>query len=277
MRNKRIRSGVSILLSASMFLALPGCMKRDPFGPRALENYAKENGAEVFDDARDFSHTYKDLYGDFSEIEDGICVRARGDDVEQALDFTDELAFFYNEKISEAAVYITGDIGRGHYSECLVCSMGFDVKEDARYYYNVATNMYTVPIEFDYDEMAQYDPYLASSLQENEAKIKELEDEMIEELRNSGMSEEGIEEWIDMFNDIYEVDNDLVIEYYEKDGLEYTLLHGLNGNVYYTAGIYLRNRTVFYVYAFGTDEDTIIDYVDEVCEAFDVDSPSILD
>lgn len=274
---KRIRSGISILLSASMLLALPGCMKRDPFGPVALEKYAKENGAEMFDNARDFSHYYKDLYGDISEISDGICVNARGEDVKQALDFTDDLAFFYNENISEATAYIFGDVRGGHYSECIVCSMGFDLEVEARGYYNNAKDMYTVTIDFDYDEIAHYDPYLASSLEENNAKIKELEDEMIEELRNSGVSEEGIEEWIDMFDDLYEVDEDLVIENYEEDGIDYTLLYGLNGCVYYTAGIYIRGKTVFYVYAFGTDEDVVFDYVDEICDAFDVESPSTLD
>lgn len=273
----KARCAISVLLASAMLLPLAGCLNRDPIGPSALESYAKKHGAEVYRDATEFSHDYNDLYGDLSEISDGMFIRVRGDDIERAIDFTDDISVFYSENIKEASVFIEGDVNHGIYSNCCAISMIFGVEEDASSYYDIACGMYTASLgEFDYEAAAHYDPYLASSIQENDAMIKQLEEEIIEELRNSGASDDVIDEYLDLFEDLYEVDDDLVMESFEKEGMTFTLLHGKNGYVYYAAGIYLCDRTVLYLYSFGTDEDTCLEYLDDICDELGLESPSVL-
>lgn len=86
-----------------------------------------------------------------------------------------------------------------------------------------------------------------------------------------------IDQWMQVFDTMYDIDYDLVLKSFEvEDGLKYTLLTGSHGDVFYTAGIYVKNNTVFYAYGFGYDEDEANAYIDGVCGHMKLTPPSSL-
>ena len=92
-----------------------------------------------------------------------------------------------------------------------------------------------------------------------------------------GASPEMVEEWMTLFDEMYDFDYDLALESFEgEDGLRYTLLTGSHGDVFYTAGIYVKNSTVFYAYGFGYVPTEVNEYLDDVCEHMQVPPPSSL-
>ena len=273
---KRLRTAVSVILAASVMLSLNGCFKfsGDPMSPSSLEKYAKESGARMFGNARDFSHGYNDTYGDLSRLDDGFCIRVKGEeDVRQALDYTDDISMFYSDTIEEATVFVTGDMRDSRVYECFFVSAVFGSERDAEEYYESAVSVHSEFIPVDYDQISYYSAALAEKIFENDEEMKRLRDEMIEELENLGVDPAIVDEWSDMLGEIDSVDDDLVCESFEEDGITYTLMQGKSGSLTTNTGVYLKDKTVFYVYGFGTEQKDLDKNISPVCDAMKVTPP----
>ena len=80
---------------------------------------------------------------------------------------------------------------------------------------------------------------------------------------------------IDAMQDTTSIDDDLVFEEFEEDGMKYTLFTGYSG-IFYEGGIYVKEKTVFLIYGFGTDRNETVKHVGDVCSAMKVASPDTL-
>ena len=277
---RRTYKAISSVLAGAVLLSLSGCA-RNPMGLGALENYAKKYGAEKYTDAREFSHAYKDAYGDFSEFSEGLYVRAKGDEVRSALRNSDELSAYYDENTSQAVVFVAGDHDDGDYYYIVAISMRYDEDYDADNFYYTLVNAFTSPgIMYGYDPndyMSPYvDPAFSQDIIQGFEDIERETQELIEWLEKSGMDPALINDLIEDLEDTVYFDEDLVCEeFIEEDGLKYTLYSSDSGS-YYAGGIYVKEETLFTVYAFGSDMDDVNERLDDVCSAMSVASPSSL-
>ena len=276
---KKITSLISITLAASMMLPLTGCLKKlgNPMGPAALEDYAKEYGAERYKSSREFAKFYKDSYGDVNQLNDGIYIRADGKSAGQAIECADEIPVFYSEDIKEATVFAVGEMSYYKFNECFCVSMTFESERDADLYYEVAVDEYYVHNDSDVIDANDFDVRMVFDIYQNDQQVEMARQALRQELIDMGATGEIIDQWMQVFDTMYDIDYDLVLESYEEeDGLKYTLLTGSHGDVFYTAGIYFKKNTVFYAYGFGYDEDEVNAYIDDVCEHMKLTPPSSL-
>ena len=275
---KKIKSFISVILAASMLMSLAGCLKKgSPMGADALEKYAVKYGAESYKSGREFASFYKEAYINASQLSDGIYIRADGKNARQAIDCADEIPVFYSENIKDSTVFAAGDMHNRKFNECFCVSMDFDSSDSADLYYDVAVNKYYVHSDSNVIEASDFDPRMVFDIYQNEQQIEMARQALVKELKDMGANNEIVDEWLQVFDMMYDIDYDLVLESYEdEDGLKYTLLTGAHGNVFYTAGIYFKNRTVFYAYGFGYDEDEVNAYIDDICEYMELTPPSSL-
>ena len=95
-----IRKITAVITVTAMLAGMTGCfLKPNKLSPATLEKYAKKYGAEMYDNAADFSFEYRSLYGDYYLISDGISVRVKEGDVSKALEYADELSPYYDDCI----------------------------------------------------------------------------------------------------------------------------------------------------------------------------------
>ena len=276
---KKITSIISVILAASMMLPLTGCLNKfvNPMGTAALESYAKEYGAERYKSSRDFAHFIKDSYGDVNQLSDGAYVRADGKAAGMAIEASNEIPIFYDENIKEATVFAVGDMSYYKFNEIFCVSMAFGSSSDADLYYEMAVDSYYVRDEDGVIEASEFDPRMVFDIYENDQQVEQARQALRRELSDMGASPEMIEEWMLLFDEMYDFDYDLELESFEgEDGLRYTLLTGSHGDVFYTAGIYVKNSTVFYAYGFGYVPTEVNEYLDDVCEHMQVPPPSSL-
>ena len=261
-----------------MMLSLAGCLRKgSPMGPHALEKYAEEFGAESYKDGRKFASFYKEACIDAGQLSEGVYMRAEGKDLEQVMESANEIPIYYSENIKDATVFAAGDMQNRKFNECFCVSMTFGSEQEADLYYDVAVDEYYVHSDSNVIEASDFDPRMVFDIYQNEQQIEMARQALIQELKGMGATEEIIDEWLKLFDMMYDIDYDLVLESYEEDdGLKYTLLTGSHGNIFYTAGIYFKNRTVFYAYGFGYEEDKVNAYIDGICEYMKLTPPSSL-
>ena len=275
---KKITSLISVTLAASMMLPLTGCLNKfvNPMGTAALEEYAKNYGAERYKNSREFASFYKDSYSDVNQLNDGIYIRADGKSAGQAIECADEIPIFYSEDIKEAAVFAVGEMSYYKFNECFCVSMTFESERDADLYYEVAVDEYYVHSDSDVIDANDFDVRMVFDIYQNDAQVEQARQALQRELIDMGATGEMIDQWMQVFDTMYDIDYDLVLESFEEDGMKYTLLTGSHGDVFYTAGIYFKNNTVFYAYGFGYEEDEVNAYIDDVCGHMKLTPPSSL-
>ena len=124
---KKITSLISVTLAASMMLPLTGCLNKfvNPMGTAALEEYAKNYGAEEYKNSREFADFYKDSYGDVGRLSEGIYIRTDGKSVGKAIESLDQTPIFYDEDMKEATIFAVGDMSYYKFNECVCVSMAF--------------------------------------------------------------------------------------------------------------------------------------------------------
>lgn len=276
---KKITSLISVLLAASMMLSVTGCLKKfnNTMGTGALEKYAKEYGAEKYTSGRKFAEFYKEAYIDAGQLSEGVYIRADGKNIKQAIECCDENPVFYSENIKEATVFAAGDMNSRKFNECFCVSMAFDSEDAADMYYELAVDSYYVHNDSNVIDANDFDVRMVFDIYDNEYQIQQARQALINELAGMGADQGMIDQWLEFFDTVYDIDYDLVLESFEEEnGLRYTLLTGSHGKVFYTAGIYVNNRTVFYAYGFGYDEDEVNAYIDSICEYMELTPPSSL-
>ena len=276
---KKFKSLISVILAASMMMSVSGCLNKyvNPMSTVALEKYAKEYGAVNYKSAHAFADFYKEAYVDAGQLSEGVYIRAVGKSTKAAIECSDEIPVFYSEDIKEAVVFAAGDMDRRRFNECFCVSMEFGSGDEADLYYEVAVNSYYVHSDSNVIESSDFDPRMVFDIYQNEQQIEMARQALIKELTEMGANSEIIDEWLQVFDMMYDIDYDLVLESYEEDnGLKYTLLRGQHGSVFYTAGIYFKGRTVFYAYGFGNDPNEVNAYIDDVCEFMEITPPSSL-
>lgn len=276
---KKIKSFISVLLAASIVLSTSGCLKKfvNPMGPKALEKYAKEYGAESYSSGHKFAEFYKDAYVDAGQLSEGVYIHADGRDAQHAIECAESVPIYYSENIKDATVFSVGDMTNRKFNECFCVSMEFDSEESAGFYYELAVNQYYVHSDDQVIDANEFDVRMVFDIYQNDSQVERARQALIEELKGMGATSEIIDQWVQVFDMMYDIDYDLVRESFEdENGLKYTLLTGSHGNVFYTAGIYFKNRTVFYVYGFGYDEDEVNTYIDGVCGYMELTPPSTL-
>ena len=276
---KKFTSLISVTLAASMMLSVTGCLNKyvNPMGTAALEKYAKDYGAECYRSGHKFAVFYKDTYGDVGKLSDGIYIRAEGKDAQQAIECSNEIPVFYDEDIEQATVFAAGDMGYYRFNECFCVSMVFGSDRDAGSYYDLAVDSYYVHSDSNVIEASDFDPRMVFDIYTNDRQVEQARRELISELTKMGATGEIIDEWLQVFDKMYDIDYDLVLESFEDDdGLRYTLLTGSHGDVFYTAGIYVKKSTVFYAYGFGYDEEDVNAYLDDICGYMKLTPPSSL-
>ena len=276
---KKIKSFISVLLLASMVLPMAGCLKKfdNPMGPKALEKYAKEYGAESYSSGRKFAEFYKDAYVDAGQLSEGVYIRTDRKDAQQAIECSEGIPINYSENIEDATVFAVGDMTNRKFNECFCVSMVFDTVDAADFYYDLSVNEYYVHNDSDVIDANDFDVRMVFDIYQTDQQVEMARQALIQELKGYGADSEMIDQWLEVFDMMYDVDHDLVRESFEdENGLKYTLLTGSHGNVFYTAGIYYKKRTVRYVYGFGYDEDEVNTYIDGVCEYMGLTPPSSL-
>ena len=276
---KKITSLISVTLAAAMMLSVTGCLNKlgNPMGTYALEKYAKEYGAEKYTSGRKFAEFYKEAYVDAGQLSEGIYIRTDGKGAGQVLECCDEIPIIYYEDVKEVTVFAAGDMKSRKFNECFCVSMAFDSKDDADLYYELAVDSYYVHSDSNVIDANDFDVRMVFDIYDNESQIQQARWALKNELAGMGASQEIIDQWLDFFDMMYDIDYDLKRESFEEDdGLKYTLLTGSHGKVFYTAGIYVKDRTVFYAYGFGYDDDEVNAYIDGVCEYMKLTPPSSL-
>ena len=276
---KKNLSFISVTLAASMMLSVTGCLNKlnNPMGVSALEKYAKEYGAEEYTSGREFADFYKDTYSDVDKLSEGIYIRSDGKDAALAIECSDEIPIFYSEDIKEATVFAAGNVRYNKFNECFCVSMTFGSERDADTYYDLALDSYYVPNKSGVIDSSDFDIRMVFDIYDNDQQVERARQALIKELQDMGATGEIIDEWLQMFDRMYDIDHDLVLESFEDDnGMRYTLLTGSHGDVFYTAGIYVMKRTVFYAYGFGCDKRRVNEYIDDVCEHMELTPPSSL-
>lgn len=276
---KKITSIISVTLAASMLMPMTGCLNKyvNPMGTAALESYAKVYGAKCYKSSREFSDFYKESYGDVGRLSEGIYIRADGKRAGLAIECADEVPIVYSEDIKEATVFAAGDMSYYKFNECFCVSMVFGSERDADFYYELAVDNYYVHSDSDVIDADDFDPRMVFDIYQNDHQVEQARQALQKELIDMGATSEMIDEWLKVFDTMYDIDYDLVLESFEEEnGLKYTLLTGSHGDVFYTAGIYVKKNTVFYAYGFGYDEDEVNAYIDGVCEHMKLTPPSSL-
>ena len=276
---KKIKLLILLILAASMMLSVTGCLKKhlNPMGTYALEKYAKDYGAKSYKSSREFAKFYKETYGDVGQLSEGIYIHVEGKNAMPAIECVDEIPIAYDEDIKEATVFAVGDMSHYQFNECFCVSMGFGSGRDADAYYDLAVDSYYVHSNSNVIEASDFDPRMLFDIYDNDQQVEQARQELKRELISMGATSEMIDEWMQVFDMMYDVDHDLVLESFEEDdGLRYTLLTGTHGDVFYIAGIYVRQSTVFYAYGFGNNKGKINEYIDDVCRYMDLTPPSSL-
>jgi|GEM_PF-1238998 len=279
MHMKKITSLISVTLAASMMLPLTGCLNKfvNPMGTAALEEYAKNYGAEEYKNSREFADFYKDSYGDVGRLSEGIYIRTDGKSVGKAIESLDQTPIFYDEDMKEATIFAVGDMSYYKFNECVCVSMAFGSEREAELCYEVAVDEYYVHSDSDVIDANDFDVRMVFDIYQNDAQVEQARQALRQELIDMGATGEMIDQWMQVFDTMYDIDYDLVLKSFEEeDGLKYTLLTGSHGDVFYTAGIYYKNNTVFYAYGFGYDEDEVNAYIDGVCGHMKLTPPSSL-
>lgn len=279
MNMKKFKSLVSVLLAASMMMSVTGCLSKfgNPMGPYALEKYAKDYGAVSYNSGHAFASFYKDAYVDADQLNQGAYIHAEGKDVINAIECSDEIPIFYSEDIKDATVFAAGDMNFHKFNECFCVSMSFDSERDADAYYELAVDSYYVHSNNKVIDSSDFDVRMVFDIYSSDKQVEQAREALIKELEGMGATGEIIDMWLQVFDSMYDFDYDLELESYEDDkGMKYTLLRGSHGDVFYTAGIYVKSRTVFYAYGFGYYKDTVNDYLDDVCEHMELTPPSSL-
>ena len=142
---KKIRSVISAAVIASMALCLAGCnLGGAKFGPSALAKYAKDYGADLYEDGGDF-HDEVEYMDDTGDLEGGVYIHAEGDDIRAAMEQTFILGRFYDSSVKEATIFMVGDYGN---TVCTFVSEVFESKDDAQ-------DMYDGLVE-DFEEVKEY-------------------------------------------------------------------------------------------------------------------------
>lgn len=262
-----------------MLMPMTGCLNKyvNPMGTAALESYAKDYGAKCYKSSREFSDFYKESYGDVGRLSEGIYIRADGKRAGLAIECADEVPIVYSEDIKEATVFAAGDMSYYKFNECFCVSMVFGSERDADFYYELAVDNYYVHSDSDVIDADDFDPRMVFDIYQNDHQVEQARQALQKELIDMGATSEMIDEWLKVFDTMYDIDYDLVLESFEEEnGLKYTLLTGSHGDVFYTAGIYVKKNTVFYAYGFGYDEDEVNAYIDGVCEHMKLTPPSSL-
>jgi len=276
---KKIKSLISVILVASMVVSVTGCLNKfgNPMGPSALEKYAKDYGAQSYKNGRDFAEFYKDAYVDADQLNNGVYIHAEGKSIRQAIECSDEIPIFYSEDIKDATVFAAGDMNFHKFNECFCVSMSFGSEREAEAYYELALDSYYVHNTSNVIESSDFDVRMVFDIYSSDKQVEQARQALIKELEDMGATGEIIDQWLAFFDMMYDIDYDLELESYEDDnGMKYTLLRGSHGDVFYTAGIYVKSRTVFYAYGFGYYKDTVNDYLDDVCEHMELTPPSSL-
>ena len=142
---KKIRSVISVAVIASMALCLAGCsLGGVKFGPPALAKYAKDYGADLYEDGGDF-HDEVEYMDDTGDLEDGVYIHAEGDEIRDAMKQTFIIGGFYDSSVKEATVFVVGDYGN---TVCTFVSEVFESEDDAQ-------DMYDELVE-DFEEVKDY-------------------------------------------------------------------------------------------------------------------------
>ena len=275
---KKIMSLISITLAASLMLPLTGCLNKyvNPMGTAALEDYAKNYGAEEYKSSREFADFYKESYGNVGQLSEGIYIRTDGKSAGKAIECLNEIPVFYSEDMKEATVFAVGDMSYYKFNECICVSMVFGSERDADFYYDIAVDEYYVHNDSNVIDANDFDVRMVFDIYQNDQQVEQARQALRRELIDMGATSEMIDEWMQVFDTMYDIDYDLVLESFEEDGMKYTLLTGSHGDVFYTAGIYFKDNTVFYAYGFGYDEDEVNAYLDDVCGHMKLTPPSSL-
>ena len=130
---KKIQSVISAAVIASMALSLAGCnFGSVKFGPSALAKYAKDYGAELYEDGGDF-HDEVEYMDDTGDLEEGVYLHAEGDEIRDAMKQTFIIGDFYDSSVKEATIFLVGDYGD---TVCTFVSEVFESKDDAQEMYD---------------------------------------------------------------------------------------------------------------------------------------------
>ena len=291
MLNKRKNTVIKILVAAvasSALLNMTGCFfKQNKIGPAALEKYAKKYGAEMYKDPSDFSYKYKGLYGDYYLICDGICIRAKNEDISKAVDYAGDLSVYYDEDINEATVFVVGDSDDdyGYTVNVVVMSAVFDDESQAESYYDRIIAGYTEKSGSSFlngfGDMSMF----------NFGDLFNMDD------LSEYFDMDDLSQYFDMdaFGDLFgmigvDFAEDLFHSYkyvtqeFEEEDLKYTLIVGddiydsdSQTTSFDAAGVYINEKTVFFVCGTASEKDLVNEYVDEICEGIGVEAPSSLE
>lgn len=297
MMNKRKNTVIKILafaVASSALLNMTGCFfKQNKIGPAAVEKYAKKYGAEMYKDASDFAYKYKGLFGDYYLICDGICIRVKGDDVKKAVDYAGDLSDYYDKDIKEATVFTIGDSDDdyGYTAHVVAMSAVFEDESQAESYYERI--------------IASYTDRSGPSFMDGFGDLSDFGDlfDMGDFSDLFGMDDFGeyfdmddLSQYFDMdaFGDLFGMfgvdfdaelfhNNKYVTQEFEEEDLKYTLIVGddiYDSNSKTTsfdaAGVYINEKTVFFVCGTASEKNLVNEYVDEICEGIGVEAPSSL-
>ena len=142
---KKYRGIISIAIVASIVFSFAGCsLGGAKFGPSALAKYAKDYGADLYEDGEDF-HDEVEYMDDTGDLEDGVYIHAEGDDIRDAMEQTFIIGGFYDSSVKEATVFVVGDYGN---TVCTFVSEVFESEDDAQ-------DMYDELVE-DFEEVKDY-------------------------------------------------------------------------------------------------------------------------
>ena len=130
---KKYRGIISIAIVASIVFSFAGCsLGGAKFGPSALAKYAKDYGADLYEDGEDF-HDGVEYMDDTGDLEDGVYIHAEGDDIRDAMEQTFIIGGFYDSSVKEATVFVVGDYGN---TVCTFVSEVFESEDDAQDMYD---------------------------------------------------------------------------------------------------------------------------------------------
>lgn len=133
---KKIKTIIAGTLIASMLFSATACsLGGAKFGPSKLAAYAKDQGAELYEDSDDWEDDLGDLYSDFKIVKDGIYVHVKGDDVKEFLKGPSVTSEFYDKTVKDATVYIIGNQKDDSPNIAVAAALTFETKDDALDFY----------------------------------------------------------------------------------------------------------------------------------------------
>lgn len=283
-----IRKIAAVISVTAMLTGMTGCfLKPNKLSPAALEKYAKKYGAEMYDNASDFTFEYRSLCGDYYLISDGICVRVKDGDVAKALDYTDELSPYYDEGIEEATVFAVGDSDDEYTVNIVALATEFGSEDDAAAYYDKLVSIYTATPDLS-NYFGSLDGYDLNSVFDfgDLFSMSDIND-LFGALDQYNVDLSGFEGIFDLFDvgfmgDIFNY-NKYEYEEFKKDDIKYTLIRGddiyvsgSDSKRFDAAGVYIDGKYVFFVCGSSSDKDLVNEYADEICEGIGVEPPSSL-